>query len=233
MNCVISTEMIERANEAISAKREAWTYFVQPELGGAIKIGFTSKPPQSRLSGLQVGSPVKLRLIGLLEGNREHELHSRFGKHRLHGEWFHEHHDLVQFIAGECRQLLREVERENERWREEHTLLSIRKISNYLQVSERTVKCFIKNGELAVCPGSNPPLVTELSLSQFLESRKAPAVPGPPKSRLPKSRKITSTLTARKDGRWVKKIKGRTYYFTGTAEEAHAKFRRQFGTAIE
>jgi hypothetical protein len=66
-------------------------YFVQGEDYGPVKIGFTSHvDPETRLSALQCGSPVKLILRAAVQGTvaEEAELHRRFAAQRLHGEWF-------------------------------------------------------------------------------------------------------------------------------------------------
>jgi hypothetical protein len=56
---------------------------------GPVKIGW-SFSPEARLSQLQVGSPVRLLLIGSVPGTVEDEqaLHARLAAYRLHGEWF-------------------------------------------------------------------------------------------------------------------------------------------------
>lgn len=79
-----------------------WTYFVQSIDGGPIKIGFTSQTPDERLANLQTGSPVQLRIVGLLRGNREREMHQRFRQYRLQGEWFSVSKDLLTFIDEEA-----------------------------------------------------------------------------------------------------------------------------------
>lgn len=81
-----------------------WTYFIQAVGGGPIKIGFTSRTPNERLAALQTGSPVELRIVGLLHGNREREMHERFKDDRLHGEWFNPSRHLVVFITNEAQQ---------------------------------------------------------------------------------------------------------------------------------
>ena len=59
-----------------------------------IKIGYT-KNIEGRLSGLQVGNPIQLRLIGTLVCSGEYKareienkLHVKFQRNRLSGEWF-------------------------------------------------------------------------------------------------------------------------------------------------
>lgn len=39
---------------------------------------------------MQIGSPVRLKLLAVCPGNGEleHELHTRFAASRVHGEWF-------------------------------------------------------------------------------------------------------------------------------------------------
>ncbi|MGW2689608.1 GIY-YIG nuclease family protein [Streptomyces sp. NPDC001414] len=54
-----------------------------------VKIGY-SKHPAKRLWFVQVGSPVRLRLLATYEGqqNLETTLHRYFDRHRTNGEWF-------------------------------------------------------------------------------------------------------------------------------------------------
>lgn len=60
-----------------------------------IKIG-SSKDPKARLQELQVGSPVRLYLLGTIKCKSpdhairvENLAHNIFYKQRRHGEWFH------------------------------------------------------------------------------------------------------------------------------------------------
>ena len=82
----------------------AWTYFIQAAEGGPIKIGFTSQEPAKRLANLMTGSPVKLRIIALINSNVESALHARFHADRTHGEWFRASEALVAYIRenAEC-----------------------------------------------------------------------------------------------------------------------------------
>ena len=83
-------------------------YFALPDVcvyfvGGAdgpIKIGAT-KAPLERLATFQIGSPVKLKIHALAHGgyDLEREYHARFAGHRLHGEWFEPHPDILAEIA--------------------------------------------------------------------------------------------------------------------------------------
>lgn len=74
-------------------------YFIQSEVGGPIKIGCTQNPIY-RLSQLQTGSPVKLVILGSMNGDeaKEKEIHKMFLDDLLYGEWFAASDKLVSFI---------------------------------------------------------------------------------------------------------------------------------------
>lgn len=82
-------------------KKTERIYFIQSELGGPIKIGCTNNL-EKRLCDLQAGSPLKLILLGTIYGGYEKEenLHKRFGKHRIHGEWFNLSDDLYIYLKN-------------------------------------------------------------------------------------------------------------------------------------
>ncbi|MGH3499336.1 MAG: GIY-YIG nuclease family protein [Nocardioidaceae bacterium] len=76
-------------------------YFIQSVDGGPIKIG-VSRDPVARLASIQLMSPMRLRIIGVIpEGGRrtEQQLHERFASGRLHGEWFRPSTSLKYYIA--------------------------------------------------------------------------------------------------------------------------------------
>lgn len=89
-------------NEIAATAREAnrKVYFIQPLGGGLVKIG-SSRNPEGRLQRMQTGSPVLLRLVGLMPGGTpaELELHERFAEHRVRGEWFRPAPELLELIA--------------------------------------------------------------------------------------------------------------------------------------
>ena len=87
------------------------TYFIQPENGGLIKIG-KAKNLKDRLAMLQTGSAAPLVCLGYLEGDRESEMHRRFARLRLFGEWFRPGQELVEFILKEANGVARPIERE-------------------------------------------------------------------------------------------------------------------------
>ncbi len=77
-------------------------YFIQAEGVGHIKIGFTDGiGAEGRLAELQVGSPVRLNLLGTLPGDKstEMDLHRRFSFAHLHGEWFKSCPELLDFLG--------------------------------------------------------------------------------------------------------------------------------------
>ncbi|MHB1015505.1 MAG: YozE family protein [Desulfurivibrionaceae bacterium] len=80
---------------------EGCVYFIRSEKTHAIKIGFTAGQVEKRLSSLQTAHPYKLQLLATIPGKLEYEksLHAQFASHRLEGEWFEPHPDLLAFIS--------------------------------------------------------------------------------------------------------------------------------------
>lgn len=64
-----------------------------------VKIGYTSDICR-RLSQLQISCPVKLQVIGIVEGTIEDEsnYHAQFDKFHSHGEWYCYSRELEDFI---------------------------------------------------------------------------------------------------------------------------------------
>lgn len=73
-------------------------YFIETQ--GLVKIGY-SNDPKRRFQMLATGCPTKSTLVAVCEGDEadEKRLHSRFGSHKLRGEWFNFHQDIHEFIA--------------------------------------------------------------------------------------------------------------------------------------
>jgi hypothetical protein len=73
-------------------------YFIGGDVG-AIKIGF-SVSVKSRLQALRSASPIPLDILATCPGGeaRETAYHFQFDEHRLHGEWFERHHDILAEI---------------------------------------------------------------------------------------------------------------------------------------
>lgn len=78
-----------------------WVYFVEAVGVGRIKIGVTTNLSE-RLRDLSNSSPVRLRLLGVVRGDRRFEsiLHAKFARHRLHGEWFSSAPDILTYIRA-------------------------------------------------------------------------------------------------------------------------------------
>lgn len=65
-----------------------------------VKIGYTSKGIEERMSVLQIGNPKKLKLWLCIDGDKEFERvwHCLFKVFLVRGEWFKFHNDLEWFI---------------------------------------------------------------------------------------------------------------------------------------
>lgn len=79
-----------------------YVYFLRP-VGqpGPIKVGHSAHPP-SRLDAFQTWSPVPLELVSQFSATQtvERQVHDRFAKWHLHGEWFHPVEDLIALAEG-------------------------------------------------------------------------------------------------------------------------------------
>jgi len=76
------------------------TYFIRDGDNGPIKIGkSTIKQFKSRLTGLQIGNPNKLNVVGVIVGDCEKEIHRSFRRYRVSGEWFKSNANLIAYIA--------------------------------------------------------------------------------------------------------------------------------------
>lgn len=73
-------------------------YFIGSE-GGPIKIGVATKPV-NRLKELQTSHHERLSIIVTAKGGQAQEsaYHKQFAAHRLHGEWFARHPDILAEI---------------------------------------------------------------------------------------------------------------------------------------
>lgn len=77
-------------------------YYIQPQNGGLVKIGFTSKKVEMRIAELQTGCPDRLVLLGQESGDerKESELHTQFNYLRVCGEWFRPSIELMRHIVS-------------------------------------------------------------------------------------------------------------------------------------
>lgn len=82
--------------------RGSKVYFIRS--GDAIKIGVSINPEQ-RFGELQVGSALELELLGVIVGDKytEKEVHARFERLHIRGEWFHADPPLLDFIESHAR----------------------------------------------------------------------------------------------------------------------------------
>lgn len=81
--------------------KDTGVYIVEAVGTGLYKIGYTAVSIDSRLSGLQTGSPIPLRVACFIRGgDRDTEalLHGRFASDRVHGEWFKGSARLLEYI---------------------------------------------------------------------------------------------------------------------------------------
>lgn len=67
-------------------------YFIQSVNGGPVKIGFVHRASalKTRVVDLQIASPYPLQVVKTVPGDRhvEWQMHERFERWRLSGEWF-------------------------------------------------------------------------------------------------------------------------------------------------
>ena len=78
-------------------------YVIQSGTGkeAPVKIGKTTAQRKGkRKKELQIGNPEKLYVIAKLRGGkkREAELHERFARSRIHGEWFHRTPEIDEWL---------------------------------------------------------------------------------------------------------------------------------------
>jgi len=77
-------------------------YFIQSGSAGPIKIGYTRDRDsiQKRMYHLQNAQPVELNLIFTIEGTKKDEanLHARFKKYHIRGEWFKASRALLDYV---------------------------------------------------------------------------------------------------------------------------------------
>lgn len=75
----------------VKVQAQQGIYFMQPIVGGLIKIGHSSFLAR-RVASLRTMSPVELVLIGVI--------HMQFAYLRKHGEWFAPEPELIRFITS-------------------------------------------------------------------------------------------------------------------------------------
>lgn len=71
------------------------TYFIKSKTSGLIKIG-KSINPELRVKTIANTSGMVLELLHVINRNIENDLHKRFKKYRIQGEWFHDIDGLIE-----------------------------------------------------------------------------------------------------------------------------------------
>lgn len=81
--------------------RPGFIYFLQNGRRKVVKIGYT-RDHGGRVSSMQSANPEELRVLATIRGTRlaEAELHKRFAKYNVRGEWFRLEGDLAKYVAG-------------------------------------------------------------------------------------------------------------------------------------
>lgn len=78
-------------------------YIVRAAGTDRYKIGYARRNLRQRIRNLRIGSPFVLEAVRIFERaprDFEKDLHKRFARSRVHGEWFTESADLLDFIRG-------------------------------------------------------------------------------------------------------------------------------------
>lgn len=96
---ILGLGAIEEYPEWKEQQKQGNIYFVRGD--DKVKIGF-SKDVESRIKDLQASSPLELSLLLTIKGTTktENELHDRFDKYRIRGEWFRYEGELEEFVAA-------------------------------------------------------------------------------------------------------------------------------------
>src|ERR1044072_1869526 len=79
-----------------------YVYFIRPKgKAGPIKVGHSTFPPV-RLISLQAWSYEELEIVSQIEGYRrlERDIHERFAKYQIRGEWFDAAPELIALAEG-------------------------------------------------------------------------------------------------------------------------------------
>jgi len=77
-------------------------YFITDGLRKYVKIGYTNNL-ERRLSGLRVGNPYGIEVLGIMDGGvkEERNVHEMFSKNRYMGEWFELSSEIQDFINSD------------------------------------------------------------------------------------------------------------------------------------
>lgn len=84
----------------VTAHKNGDVYFIQGISGGPIKIG-KSVNVYSRLAALQTGHHEEFKILAIIKDGGfvlEKNLHNKFGKYNVRGEWFEPVPELLEYI---------------------------------------------------------------------------------------------------------------------------------------
>lgn len=144
-------------------------YFIQHGKDGPIKIGYTKSENAlpRRLSFLQIGSPIELHPVGIMDGTLKDEkaLHDRFKDDLIRSEWFALTEQITAFIKAHSRPI-----KKKDRPQQEYIipnnlpeLLTVKdmceifnctKVTVYTWINKEYLNAFkIKGGELRIPSG--------------------------------------------------------------------------------
>lgn len=88
-------------NPSVNTNRQGEIYAIQEGSDGPIKIGFATTPSH-RMVILQSGNSRTLRMLTTVAGtiNRERSIQRKLKKHKIRGEWFKPHREVLAEIAS-------------------------------------------------------------------------------------------------------------------------------------
>lgn len=88
-------------NPAIDGNAGGLVYFVYEDTKEYLKIGYSEKITE-RLRTIQNSNPRPLIVLGLVGGgfHFEQSLHQHFSEHRVRGEWFRCHSDIMEAFSN-------------------------------------------------------------------------------------------------------------------------------------
>ena len=97
----LTYKTVKHVLEPYNNVAEGWVYFARSGECGPIKIGYSSTDVLRRLATLQTGHWELIRLVGVMIGcpKDETDLHKRFSKYRLMGEWFEPSDEVLEYVS--------------------------------------------------------------------------------------------------------------------------------------
>lgn len=87
----------KRYNERAKSNGEKYTYFILDKTHNAVKIGY-SRSPIFRFDCFQNSTLNKLKLLKIITGNHERQMHQKFKTYFIRNEWFRYSDEIQVFI---------------------------------------------------------------------------------------------------------------------------------------